>query len=118
MAMCTADGSPQSPNNVQRFSASWLTAKFQTSGLTTTRGHGRWFCLFPASMRSIRDGMRVSLRLSEDIGHMLEPGHERRRKIDPGGKYQRQMRVHRNIGCLSGLSAASRLAERNAGQPQ
>src|SRR5437763_4202584 len=56
--------------------------------------------------------------LPEQTCHMLEPRNEWRRQIEPGHHYQRQMGVHRNIGCLGRCCASDRLAEGDAGQSE
>ena len=48
---------------------------------------------------------------------MLEPDHERSGKIDSSNQNQREMREHRHIRGFSGLCAAARPAECDAGQP-
>ncbi len=65
------------------------------------RGHGRVAgILRPCSMRSISDGISIDLQLSKKASHVLEPGDERRGKINSRDQNQREMRKHRHIGGL------------------
>ena len=72
----------------------------------------------PGRSRSARARSFSSSASSQNVRDMLEPGDQRWRQIDAGGKYQHQVRIHRHVGCLGRRSAAVRFAEGDTGQPE